>query len=48
MGLRKTSGALVTIEIDPKRRAQAVENFQVMGLDSVVNSVLADALGSFV
>ena len=44
MGLRKTGGTLVTIEIDPKRRAQAVENFRAMGLDSIVNSVLADAL----
>src|SRR5204862_5553838 len=44
MGLRKTGGKLVTIEIDPKRRAQAVENFRAMTLDGVVDSMLADAL----
>jgi predicted O-methyltransferase YrrM len=42
-GLSKTGGKLVTIEIDPARHAEAVENFEAAGVTPFVDARLADA-----
>ncbi len=41
--LARTGGRLVTIEIDPDRRAAAVGNFRQAGLDGLIESRLGDA-----
>lgn len=41
--LAKTGGRLVTIEIDPERHAQAVENLREAGLEGIVDARLGDA-----
>jgi len=41
--LSKTGGVLITIEIDPRRHRQALENFARAGLESYVDARLGDA-----
>jgi predicted O-methyltransferase YrrM len=41
--LAKTGGKLTTIDIDPDRHAQAVRNFQAVGLSGIIDARLADA-----
>ena len=41
--LSKTGGRLITIEIDPERHRQAVENFREAGLSAYVDARLGDA-----
>lgn len=41
--LAKTSGRLVTVEIDPRRHQQALQNFRAAGLDTYIDARLADA-----
>jgi predicted O-methyltransferase YrrM len=41
--LSKTGGKLTTIEIDPDRHAQALENFKAAGLDGYIDARLGDA-----
>ncbi len=41
--LSKTGGKLVTVEIDPRRRDEAVANFRRAGLDKFVDARLGDA-----
>jgi len=41
--LSQTGGKLVTIEIDPSRRAEAVRNFEEAGVGALVDARLADA-----
>ncbi len=41
--LSRTGGKLITIEIDPERRRQALANFEAAGVSSFVDSRLADA-----
>lgn len=41
--LAKTGGKLVTIEIDPRRHAEAVKSFEEAGLAALVDARLADA-----
>src|SRR5690606_36261341 len=42
-GLSKTGGKLTTIEIDPKRHAIALKNFEEAGLSDYIDARLADA-----
>jgi predicted O-methyltransferase YrrM len=42
-GLGKTGGRLITIEIDPDRHREAVDNFKAAGVDGLVDARLADA-----
>lgn len=44
LGLRETGGKLITLEIDTTRRSLALENFRAAGMDSIIDSRLADAL----
>jgi caffeoyl-CoA O-methyltransferase len=44
LGLRKTGGHLLTLEIDQDRSKLAEENFRVAGVDSLVSLRQADAL----
>ena len=41
--LSKTGGKLITIEIDPDRHKQAIENLKAVGLSEYVDARLADA-----
>jgi caffeoyl-CoA O-methyltransferase len=41
--LSKTGGKLITIEIDPERHRQALENFKQAGLADYIDARLADA-----
>lgn len=41
--LGKTGGRLITIEIDPGRRTQALANFKAAGVSALIDSRLADA-----
>ncbi len=41
--MSRTGGKLITIEIDPSRHAQALENFEEAGLSSYIDARLADA-----
>ena len=41
--LSKTGGRLITIEIDPDRHRQALENFRAAGLAGYIDARLADA-----
>ncbi len=43
LGLRKTGGRLVTLEIDEERARLAQENFKAAGVDSLVTLVRGDA-----
>lgn len=43
LGLSKTGGRLLTIEIDPDRHAQALVNFKEAGVASLIDARLADA-----
>ncbi len=42
-GLRKTGGRLITIEIDPGRRKEALANFEAAGVADIIDSRLGDA-----
>jgi len=42
--LSKTGGKLITIEIDPNKHRQAVENFEKVGLADFIDAHLGDAL----
>jgi len=44
MALKKTGGKLITLEIDPDRRAYAQKNFEAMGVADVVDARLCNAL----
>lgn len=44
LGLRETGGKLITLEIDPGRRGQALENFRAAGVGDLIDSRLTDAL----
>jgi predicted O-methyltransferase YrrM len=44
MGLRKTGGKLVTLEINTGRHKEALDNFTAMGLAAHVDARLGDAL----
>jgi predicted O-methyltransferase YrrM len=41
--LSKTGGKLVTLEIDPTRRAKALKNFETAGLSEYIDAQLGDA-----
>ncbi len=41
--LSKTGGKLITLEIDPARRAKAMKNFQEAGVSEYIDSRLGDA-----
>jgi caffeoyl-CoA O-methyltransferase len=41
--LAKTGGRLVTIEIDPRRHREAVENFEAAGVSRLIDARLGDA-----
>lgn len=41
--LAKTGGRLVTIEIDPRRHREAVENFKAAGVSHLIDARLGDA-----
>lgn len=41
--LAKTGGRLITIDIDPGRHREALQNFKAVGFDSVIDARLADA-----
>ena len=44
MAFMETGGKLITIEIEPQRASEAVENFRHAGLDDVIESYVNDAL----
>lgn len=41
--LAKTGGRLITIEIDPRRHREALENFEAAGVSAYIDARLADA-----
>jgi caffeoyl-CoA O-methyltransferase len=41
--LSKTGGRLITVEIDPSRREQALRNFEEAGLSEFIDSILGNA-----
>ena len=43
LGLSKTGGKLITIDIDEGRHKTAVENFKKAGLSEFIDARLADA-----
>lgn len=44
MGLKKTGGKLITMEIDPDRHAEAKRAFEAMGVSDIVDARLCNAL----
>ena len=44
MGLKKTGGKLITLEIDPDRHAEAKRTFETMGVADIVDARLCNAL----
>ena len=44
MALEKTGGRLITLEIDPDRHAEAKRSFEAMGVASIVDARLCNAL----
>ncbi len=44
LALKKTGGKLITLEIDPDRHAEALKNFEAMGVADIVDARLCNAL----